>query len=548
MSDLNNAKVDKIQSPDSIFAQELRKLKERLENDPRTIAKTLETYYEPHAGESKTYSGRKTGSDKEITGTFKQEDFSIKFLNNQVLKARITFIRVPYEDLEIRISVLNGNNEVYTFKSWKITKNSYAQQTDPGDTIFWHSYPDFNKALTTSAPKPAAVVKPAPTSKPSSTSTVTNKPATSANVPKPTPAAIKLPEAITTAYSFLDVNKFATLMDSTTTATTLLESRNLIEKYGYIWFLSYIQAKDWVITMDDADKICQWYSSFKSAVLTSYTELIKEKDIFNSAGKYGNLGQIQDPHKRVLIFSLLQYYRNHVKYSTDAVWWKDFWRTFIGLKWYRQDNRDIKVQMDCDLMSILACDICRSQWINMDLLINYDPVTNRPNHANTKIESTLIERTNTSSWGRWEISWTVVVTPYAWNSIVGRFFDTYAQWAIEEEKSNILDIQKWVIAFSLWKSIESYASLATAIHNYGIWEFNTNDYSWVSLEDYEYIAKVLLEFRVASIKRYSTDPQFKVLESKLIALIAEFKTKIDKLKKYIKSFNYTNLNSTMAKL
>lgn len=275
------------------------------------------------------------------------------------------------------------------------------------------------------------------------------------------------------------------------------EQKNEMEKLMGEWligFLTKIQAFDGVLNLEERGKVLVGATKFVSICTALITQIYnnawsKVKALNNIHTTASFLEWISDERSRIAVYMIMKFYQKHVLYNSDDD--KKFGTTFVGLSGFWPDavvneetKVDNRVQMDCDIMTILAHDILSKVAIKHTMLIQYE--NGVANHANGKVDKTIIERTNAANFWASDGEWQFVEkkTPLA---IASAFMNTYEVKNISE----IEDIRREWMRFCM--DPDNAYNLSVAIINYSRWlqtRMTENKDGTVTTQDVEILSEL----------------------------------------------------------
>lgn len=264
---------------------------------------------------------------------------------------------------------------------------------------------------------------------------------------------------------------------------------NFMKSDWLIWFLTKIQELDWVITIAEKEKILAWAKRFTWVCQSKIKNALdlKWKDRFelkqhiiqywwhllhrimikkwltiraenNYSDVWDNYMTEKERNDIIALFTVLEFFKKHVEYNSTG----NFWDTFVGLKTFAKTDflkNWEKVEMDCDIISILAHEILTWVWVNHTFLIQYND-DGIDDHVNWKVWETIVEWTNIQNYW-FENKKRKFIEKNTLLEIWSDFMNTYV---VEKNIKDINLIKRYRIAYAmderntkrLFLSLENY--------------------------------------------------------------------------------------------
>ena len=198
-----------------------------------------------------------------------------------------------------------------------------------------------------------------------------------------------------------------------------------IQKRWLVSFLTEMQVLDWVLDNIDLKRITAGASKFIGVCSAQIEVNLQAKNRKSILA----LVQEQAPHLKKLgiknsirVYTIMKFFQKHVRYNKRG----KLGTTFMGMIWFSENSTissGSPVEMDCDIMTIVAHEILNRSWIDHTFMVQYDE-EHVVNHANGQIWETFIERTNFENF--WYLTGELRYTPkYTTSEIWSIFLNTY---------------------------------------------------------------------------------------------------------------------------
>lgn len=216
------------------------------------------------------------------------------------------------------------------------------------------------------------------------------------------------------------LKKIDAVMHEDATAESVKTTINqLIEEHGYVPVFTALQVKIGMITKEQWNSIVQEYEQLKTEFKAFYEETVRKWYHLMKSEEYSNhwvlvdnsenlvyrwkshnglhyydydhFASLANDERLPVILAILEFFREHTRYN------QAYGDSYKGL--IEQSNG--KYQLDCDIYSLLAVDLAKSQGVAMTIE-EYGHQTLRSGHVNTSIDrpdgkKQFIEWTN-ASW------------------------------------------------------------------------------------------------------------------------------------------------------